>query len=414
VGLATRAICDEVARRLQTEAADLSRAMTSAVISEIPIYSAMTAPEQRAAIHAHSVQHVNAIIGAIQSWTLPSAGELAFVKERAALRATQQVPLSEMLHAYRLGHRTVWERLVRILSDFSDVLDASLALTTLTLSYTELISSAVAEGYIDHQRGILMQLDRSRRDLLDSILLGTVNERADTLKLASNFALVPGADFVVVVMNRVAASAVRSGDAESRAAEALRRHLSLGVAQPFVVVRHGEVVSIAPLSRARASSIAHLVRLAHSELTAAGESWAAGVSTVCAGLAEVARGYREAREAIGSATASASVCALLEQSVHDYVVEHADSTAIRMIPPAARRLLASDAAGDRMLVETVQAYTKAEMSVRDAADGLAVHPNTVSYRLEKLGRLLGRDVCRFSDLVEVMTWLRLVESSQNL
>jgi sugar diacid utilization regulator len=405
----TRTICDQVADRLAAAASDLAETMTFAVFEEIPAYGAMTTQQQREAVFAHSLEHVRAIIDAIRTWSLPPSEALGFVKARGALRASQQVPLSAMLHSYRLGHRTVWERLVRILAEFDDVLDAVLALTTLTLTYTELISAALAEGYVDQQRSMLTQLDRARRDLLDRILQGTLNQQADGLKLASSFALVPGGDFLVLVMTRVGPDTAQSeGEAESRAAERLRRHLSLGVAQPFVVVRHGEVVSIAPLARARATAIAHLVRLAHAELGQNGERWAVGVSTVCNGLGEVARGYQEARQAFEAASADASVCVLLEQRVHDYVIQHADGTAMRMIPPPGRRLFESQAPGDRMLVETLYAYAQAEMSIRDAADMLDVHPNTVSYRLEKLGRLLERDVSRFSELTEVLTWARVL------
>jgi len=409
LGAETRAICARVAEQLEADAAELAQTMTGVVIDEIPAYSAMTAPAQREAIYAHSLEHVRAVTRAIRTWSLPQPEELDFVKARAGLRATQQIPLSALLHSYRLGHRTIWERLARLLAEQNNVLDAALALTTLTLSYTDLISAALAEGYVEQQRGMLLQVARARRDLLDNILQGTFDQNSDTFKLASSFALVPGGDFLVVVMNRASSSpGDLSGDVESRAAETLRRHLSLGVAQPFVVVRQGEVVSIAPLARARPSAIAHLVRLAHTELGQQGVRWSAGISTICAGLGEVARGYQEALQAFGSLGAEAGVYALLEQRVHDYVVQHADRTAVRMIPPACRRLLESVAPGDRMLVETLHAYAQAEMSIRDAADALSVHPNTVSYRLEKLSRMLGRDVCQFSELVEVLTWVKLL------
>ena len=84
-----------------------------------------------------------------------------------------------------------------------------------------------------------------------------------------------------------------------------------------------------------------------------------------------------------------------------------------MIPAAGRRLLESTAAADRILVETLQAYARAEMSARVAADQLAVHPNTVTYRLQKAGELLDRDLAKFSDLVEVLTWARLIELSRH-
>ena len=82
-----------------------------------------------------------------------------------------------------------------------------------------------------------------------------------------------------------------------------------------------------------------------------------------------------------------------------------------MIPPAARRFFESPAPGDRILVDTLLAYATAELSLRRAADRLAVHPNTVTYRLHKLGRLLERDLSTFSDLVEVLTWAQVIDEA---
>jgi DNA-binding PucR family transcriptional regulator len=406
---ATRAICDRVADLLEAETDDLAETMTAAVFDEIPEYGAIANSSARATVLEHSVEHVRAIVLAIRTWSLPTAVDLSFVNARAALRAGQRIPLSALLHSYRLGHRTVWERMVRVLARLDNDLNAALALTTLTLNYTELISAAVAEGYVERQRGMLVQLDRDRRDLLETLLRGAVDRAADELQRASQFALVPGGDFLVVVMTRLSETATPTGEILSTVAEVLRHHLSMGVAQPFVVVRHGEVVSIAPVARARPAAIARLVRLAHAELTQRGEPCAVGISTLCAGLGEVARGYQEARYAVESVAPEAGVRVLLDQRVSDYLVERADGTAMRMIPPAARRFLESPAPGDRILVETLLAYAAAELSLRQTADRLAVHPNTVTYRLHKLGKLLERDLSTFSDLVEVVTWAQVID-----
>jgi Polyketide cyclase / dehydrase and lipid transport len=49
-------------------------------------------------------------------------------------------------------------------------------------------------------------------------------------------------------------------------------------------------------------------------------SWCAGISTVCAGLGEVARGYQEARLATEMTTHGQQVCALFELRVSDYLL----------------------------------------------------------------------------------------------
>jgi sugar diacid utilization regulator len=385
--------------------------MTSAVLDEVPEFSAFTTDVARQVVLEHSLDHVHAIVRAIRSWVLPTATELVFVRERGALRASQQLPLSALLHSYRLGHRTVWVRLVHLLSGSDHVLEASLALTSLTISYTELISGALTEGYSERQRTLIHEVDHNRRDLLERILQGTFDRQSDTARLASEFALVSGADHLVVVLNAgPSASPQLSGEALTRAADTLKRHFVFAVAQPFVVLRHMEIVSIAPLSRARASTLAHLTRQALAELRQSGQVWYGGLSTVCAGLGEVGRGYQEARLAADMATASeGGACALLELRVSDYLMTRADETALRMIPPAARQVLQSAHADDRLLVETLLAHVRSDLSVAATAEVLAVHPNTVSYRLRKLSQRLDRDLSRFSDTTEVLAWITILE-----
>src|SRR5258708_3337525 len=181
--------------------------MTAAVFDEIPEYGGMSSSGARTTVLEHSVEHVRAVVLAMRTWSLPTADELRFVNQRAALRAGQRVPLSALLHSYRLGHRTVWERMVRVLARLDNDLNAALALTTLTLNYTELISAALAEGYVERQRGMLVQLDRDRRDLLATRLRGTPDRPGDELQRASQFALVPGGDFLVVLITRLSAPA---------------------------------------------------------------------------------------------------------------------------------------------------------------------------------------------------------------
>jgi sugar diacid utilization regulator len=293
-----------------------------------------------------------------------------------------------------------------LLEGSDDILEASLALTALTLAYTELISGSVAIAYSETQRDQLLQVDRDRRDLLERILLGTFDRQSDAARLASAFALVPGGDYVVVLVTPATSC---GGDSLARMAETLRRQFALGIAQPFVVIRHAEVVSVAPLARVRASTLAHLTQQSVVEMQKCGACWYAGISTVCAGLGEVARGYQEARLAAGLAPDRGGVCALLESRVSDFLVARADETALRMVPDAARQLARSHKVDDRLLVETLLAYADADLSVSASGEALSIHPNTVSYRLRKLGQRLGRDLSRFSDVVEVLTWFRILE-----
>jgi len=405
---ATRSACDTVAERLEREAADLAASMTDAVFREVPVYSSQPTPAMQETVLAHSLDHVHAVARTIRRWCLPSSDELAFVRARAALRAAQHMPLSALLHSYRIGHRTVWERMVAVVGDEHDAFDAMLALTTLTLNYTDVISAALADGYVESQQRQLLELDRDRRDLLEALLRGGLPQNADTLRLAASFDLVPTSEFVVAVVAGLTTEQPPTAEALLRACETVRRHLSVLVAQPFVVVRNHELIAIVALARGRPASVARVIRQTHAELSVRVERWAVGISTICAGLTEVGRGYEEARRALEVVPDCGGVVALLEMPVSAYLLERADATAVRMVPPAGRRLFESDSPADSILVDTLLEYARADMAVRIAAERLCVHPNTVTYRLEKIERILGRDPTRFSDLVEVLAWAELI------
>jgi len=294
---------------------------------------------------------------------------------------------------------------VHLLGECDGALDAVLALTTLTLGYTDAISSALAEGYLEQQRLLVLDRDRDRRDLLENLLLGNLSPHADMLGLATTFDLAANSELLVAVVAVVATAGATLP--VTRAADVVRQHLCTTIAQPLVVVRQQEIVCVLPLGRGRAPAWARLIRAAHAELSQRGDRWAGGLSTLCSGLTEVRRGYDEARQALEWAMPRSDVTALLEMHVAEYVLQRADATALRMVPASARRLFDSAAESDRALVETLLAYADADMAVRVTAERLSVHPNTVSYRLAKVRQLVGRDPTRFSDLSELVAWARL-------
>ncbi len=167
----------------------------------------------------------------------------------------------------------------------------------------------------------------------------------------------------------------------------------------FVVARHDEVVAIVPVYVRRGPSRAARGARAHRRAVARnhGVVLHAGVSTTCAGLSEIARGYGEATRALRHGP---GVVALEEIALADYLTAGADETARRLIPRGIDKLDA--------LAPTLQAYADADLNVARAAERLAVHPNTVHYRLRRVQELTGRDPRRFAELVELTTALRML------
>ena len=126
----------------------------------------------------------------------------------------------------------------------------------------------------------------------------------------------------------------------------------------------------------------------------------AGVSTPCATLAELGRGYVEARRALSHA--AEGVVVLEDIPLFDYLAATADETAHLLLPPGMDKL--------SPLAETLRAYADCDLNVARAAELLNVHANTVHYRLRRVQELTGRDPRRFSELVELTTALRIIAS----
>ncbi|MCM1546482.1 MAG: helix-turn-helix domain-containing protein [Clostridiales bacterium] len=75
--------------------------------------------------------------------------------------------------------------------------------------------------------------------------------------------------------------------------------------------------------------------------------------------------------------------------------------------PSGRELAPfAEAFGDKDMVETCLALFENDLNVSKTAAGLYMHRNTLIYRIAKLKRLTGLDVCRFADAVSFIILYR--------
>jgi DNA-binding PucR family transcriptional regulator len=200
-----------------------------------------------------------------------------------------------------------------------------------------------------------------------------------------------------------------AGDAGRLAVRALIR---VDAERPFVVARHDEVIAILPVyvRRGPAELRMALERAVEGLGRTHDVHLRAGVSSVGSGLSAIARCYGEALRALRHTSDGSAVVALQDVALLDYLASEADDTARRLAPAGAHRLLEADRQFAGALAETLHAYAGCDLNVARAAKRLAVHPNTVHYRLRRIGDLTGRDPRRFGDLAELLTALRLLSA----
>jgi sugar diacid utilization regulator len=380
--------------------------MALAAREEVEEYAAVADPGFAAEVLAHASEHVRAFVRSGRAGRPPEGEELDFVRSRGAQRARELMPLDALLETYLIGQRTVWEAIVEAAGDSPDGMRAAQELTALTFGYTHAINVAVADAYLRESNALATEAERSRRDLLDRLLSGR-EPGAEEARRAEALGLRPAAEHVVVVAVAEDAGG-RDGEPGRLVSRAL---LHMDPERPFVVPRHDEVVAVLPVyvRRGPAEIRSALERAAEVLLRTHGVRLRAGVSSVCSGLSELARGYGEAGGALRHAGDGAAVVALQDVALIDYLVEAADDTARRLVSAGARRLLEADRGQGGVLVQTLRAYADCGLNVSRTAQRLTVHPNTVHYRLGRVATITGQDPRRFDDLAELLTALRLLE-----
>lgn len=367
--------------QLERDADAIARKMVNAIREEVEEYRTVRDPNIAAEVLAHAIDHVHLIARCGRQNRVPVGAELDFIRERGAQRARQLMPLDALQESYLIGQRITWEAIVAAAGDTPEGLRTAQELTAWTFRYTHLINVAVAEGFLTESHALASEVERGRRDVLDRLLSGQP-PGPDEERRADGLGLRPDAEHVVVV-------GTHEGPESERIAMA-----ALAAQHPFVVSRGDEIVAIVPGTPHELCDA--LAQAAEEQDRIHGVRIRAGVSTVCNGLAEIARGYGEARRALRHAE---PVAALEDISLWDYLAESADETAQRLVPRGLDQLAP--------LAETLDAYAACDLNVARTAEHLAVHPNTVHYRLKRVQELTGRDPRRFADLVELTTALRL-------
>jgi PucR-like helix-turn-helix protein/diguanylate cyclase with GGDEF domain len=329
----------------------------------------------------HCLEHLDVFVAAARAGRAPTAGELAFVRRKAVASAREGGELDVLLRRCRIGGAV----LARWIASGSDGTPASasatLALTQALIDYGERASTALSDAYRAERQRLKAGLAALERELLDDLLAGRRGARVTVC--ARQFGLeVDGAYQVALVVS----------DDLGRAAATVARRFGATGARGLAVVRDEELVVV---GRARNPVRQVLEAAAQDHLLTA------GIGPTVDGLYGIAQGYRDARHVLDLAPAG-QVVALGDLRLFDTVVAEVSEATHRLVPPAVAGLT-------DVQRQTLMAFIDCDMDVRQTALALFVHRNTVHYRLRQIERLTGRDVRRFSDLLELVIGVRLLE-----
>jgi sugar diacid utilization regulator len=401
---ATAAIVQRVRERVE----DVARASVERFRREIVDYASVDDEflyGQTLPITRHNLV---LLLDNLEQGTALQTDQLDLTREGAARRVHQGISLASIQAAYRVFGEEVWAAILESAMEGSaEERDAALAAAQHVMRHVTLVSDAGTQAYLDESEGVWSDREIIRRDLLEALLTGRAREEA-TRRDARVLGIGLCDDYVVVV-GRASDVVIPTSDRRllRKAAEIAREHLRTDAGPALIGLREREVVALCPASshdehegvkRAAANTAA---ALADHALTI-------GVGGLHRAAAGVPTGYAEAREAAGIAARAGVVgrAVAFDEVLLDHVLRSSPHAA-RIVEDTIAPLREYDRRRNASLVDTLSAYLDCHFNLTRSAERLSVHPNTVTYRLDRIKTLTGRDPANTDDLILLALGLKL-------
>ena len=355
--------------------------------------------------------NVDSLLSGLTNGEPISQALLRDTRQWARQLVSQGVSLSAVQHGGRLWGAAVWDAVLDAArAGPAEDREAALEIGSLIWRHVDVISTAAAHAYLDEvtDRGLLGS------ELLHTLLAGR-GETEFAHRLARSLHLRLGESHAVVLVrgDGVPIEEAPERPLATRVAldhivEAARTRLRPAAGSLLVGIRLGDLVALYPLS---GPDDLHRVRRDCEELAGSLQvEVSIGMSGWHPGLAGIALGYAEAREAveIAAGTGIRGRAIALEDVLVDHMLRSSPH-AQRMLDAVLGPLLEYDRLHHAELAETLQAYLAADTNLTKTARLLTVHPNTVVYRLQRIRQLTGRDPRVMDELLILFLALKLTE-----
>lgn len=374
-----------LADRLTGALPALTRSVIGELVARLTAYRLMPGEELAGDISRVIEQNLRSFVAVLRSKALPTAAEVAFLRESAARRAEEGIPIEVVLTAYHVGIQVTWDKVTADArpGDLADVM----AVNALLLRYLELITPAVAAGYLAQQQSISGDEHSARQSLLAALLGG---EPARAAADQAGLRLPPS--YLVVAFGFGAHPDETSADvdplvAARRKLRRLRAELERHVREPMLtsLTTDGGLALLPERDRPWLDGVVREMARAAAVPVTAGV-----VVTEPDGVAAAAPCARRILAVARTFGRPPGVYRL-----DDVVLEYQLSC-----PSEARDRLAEmlePLSGKAELLDTLRAYLRLG-DRRTTAAQLHVHPNTVDYRLRRVQALTGLDPTSTADV----------------
>jgi len=371
---------DDLVGRLRAHADEIAEAMASRIEAEVDFYrsGSLVRPDMlRASCRANVEFMLESLFG--------GSSDAASARETGRLRAEQGAPLADVMAAYRVGTRYLWDAVLAEAAEAritdQDLVRLSSRLWQMQSSYTE----AMTDAYRDVQSRRLLAQDQERSALVEALLEGRVRSGETLWEAAELLRLPHKGPFVVV-----AAEVPEVGRQAVPAAE--ERLRSVGLASAWRLLPDLQI-GVVGVPAGRMPVLVELLRRS--------ASGGVGVSPPYDELDGTGQAVRFARVAMTGSTPGEPVALFDESPLTMAAVAAPD-----VMEYFARRVLGGLdelAPDDReVLLDTLAAWSTHNGSATETGDVLYCHPNTVRHRLRRIEEHTGRSLGNPRSLAELL------------
>lgn len=357
-------LCDAVERRVDV----LTVRAVRAIRAEIPAYPGAVLPAGD--LEATARDNLVMLLAAVRTQAPTTAEQAAALRQVAARRAAQGISADAVVHAFTIGYRELWQALHAEASAALDPGLPALLLDVVTFMFRWLqdATAAIVAAHQDASSSQQRLVAAIHQELVELLTAGDPESPAVN-EAAAAVGYDPAGAFRACWSRRRPSAAAELGAVEAALARLPGRHVVASYASGLLVLgQGGEVDALTAALGEAAPTLAFGIGLERDGLRGARQSVA------------------DAQLAAGALAGGSGFLAFADGWLAALVVASREQLAPLLEP------LVAVAAANPHLADAVDAYSRAGCSIAAAARQLHLHPNSVTYRLDRWRQLTGADL----------------------
>jgi len=252
--------------------------------------------------------------------------------------------------------------------------------------FAELVATAIVAGYRDEQKRQLLGEEPRRPMLMDSLLYGRILDRWSVWEIANHLRLPSQGPFVVVAAEVPAISNVALPEIEAK----LR---SLDVYSAWRMLPDLQVGIVHIKSAQHLDKILALLSRVTTDRV--------GISASFDDLRDTPQAFHVAKVTLRRGARGADRVAVFDGSILATAAVSAPEVMIKSVATVLDGFSDLGEEERELLFETLRVWQNSDASVRDTAEALICHPNTVRYRFRRIEQRTGRSLSRPRDIAEL-------------